>query len=84
MVEATLACVETSPLPQEKSGEETPLPIFPKGGGTSGHRLKKSSFPSIGKLSTSRVYLSKKSVVLPQLIWRTRRMVLFLDFSKNF
>ena len=38
-----LACVQTSPLPQEKSGEETssPLPIFPKGGGTSVHRLIK-------------------------------------------
>ena len=30
-----LACVQTSPLPQEKSGEE----IFPEGEGTSVHRL---------------------------------------------
>ena len=32
-----LACVQTSPPPQEKSGD--PLLIFPKGGGTSVHRL---------------------------------------------
>ena len=38
---SNLACVQTSPLSQEKSGEETssPLPIFPEGGGTSVHRL---------------------------------------------
>ena len=34
-----VACVQTLPLPQEKSGEETPLPIFPQGVGTSVHRL---------------------------------------------
>ena len=36
-----IACVQTFPLPQEKSGEETTssLPIFPEGGGTSVHRL---------------------------------------------
>ena len=30
-----LACVQTSPLPQKKAGEETtsPLPFFPEGGG---------------------------------------------------
>ena len=33
-----LACVQTSPLPHEKSGEES-LPIFTEGGGTSVHRL---------------------------------------------
>ena len=33
--------MQTSPLRQEKSGEETSslLPIFPEGGGTSVHRL---------------------------------------------
>ena len=36
----TIACVQTSPLPQEKWGEETsPLPIFPEGGETSVNRL---------------------------------------------
>ena len=37
-----LACVQTSSLPQEKSGAETtsPLPIFPEGGGTTVHRLQ--------------------------------------------
>ena len=40
--EKILACVQTSPLPQKKSEEETsPLPIFPEGGGTSVHRLRK-------------------------------------------
>ena len=37
--ETKLACVQTSPLPQKKSGEETLLPIFSEGGGTSVHRL---------------------------------------------
>ena len=42
MSQTRVACVQTSPLPQKKSEEETtsPLPIFPEGGGTSVHRLK--------------------------------------------
>ena len=40
VINGTLACVQTSPLPQEKSGEETPLAIFPEGVGTSEHRLR--------------------------------------------
>ena len=35
-----LACVQTSPLPQKKSGEETLHPIFSEEGGTSVHRLR--------------------------------------------
>ena len=42
-----LACVQTSPLPQEKSGEET-LSIFPEGVGTSVHRL---GFPFLLNIS---------------------------------
>ena len=34
-----VACVQSSPLPQKKSGEESLLPIFYEGGGTSVHRL---------------------------------------------
>ena len=34
-----LAFVQKSPLPQKKSGEETLLPIFSEGGGTSVHKL---------------------------------------------
>ena len=36
-----VACVQTFPLPQKKTGEESLLPIFSEGGGTSVHRLGK-------------------------------------------
>ena len=36
-----IACVQTSPLPQKKSGED--LPIFSEGEGTSVHRLQVSA-----------------------------------------
>ena len=38
-ISRSIACVQTSLFPQKKSGEETLLPIFSEGGGTSVHRL---------------------------------------------
>ena len=44
----SIACVQTSPLPHKKLGEETLLfsllPIFSEGGGTSVHRLPSRAF----------------------------------------
>ena len=46
-----MACVQTSPLPQKKSGD--PLPIFSEGGGTSVHMLSPAVFSRLRSLSDS-------------------------------
>ena len=43
-ISRSIACVQTSLLPQKKSGEETLLPIFSEGGGTTVHRQAKDLF----------------------------------------
>ena len=80
----SIACVQTSPLPQKKLGEETLLfsllPIFSEGGGTSVHRLPRVGYSLWSLLKLERQRCTHVSIFSDFII---KRFKTSRNFTEN-